>query len=128
MLEDIILKIRITEWSNYSGSPWYKPEEVVIALERLANLKKKDQAENVGHVVLSAIGNNHAGTYYPAIETALDIIIAIAEQEENTISKQCALGVLYDLTCFEVDLEGYTKTTKEKLETWVRLKLAPYEL
>jgi hypothetical protein len=128
MLNSIAEKIRKTEWSSFSGSPWYKPEEVAPALERLANLEKKDQAENVGHIILSTIGNDHAGTYYPAIESALDIIIAIAEQEENQISKTCALGILYDLTCFEADLEGYTSTTKNKLETWVRTKLAPYDL
>lgn len=128
MLRDIIIKIKETNWDNYSGSPWYQSEDVAPALERLASLKQKDQAENVGHVILSTIGNDHAGTYYPVIESALDIIIAIAEQDENEVSKHCALGVLYDLTCFEADLEGYTKTSKQCLEEWVRLKLTPYEL
>ena len=128
MLRDISERITNIEWDKYSGSPWYEPEKVAPALQRLASLEKKDQASNVGHIILSTIGNDHAGTYYPAIEAALDIIIAIAEQEENKISKQCALGVLYDLTSFHADLEGYKNITKNDLESWVGIKLAPYEL
>jgi len=125
---DIIDKIEKVDWKQYSGSPWYKPDDVPPALKRLADLTQKDQAENVGHIVLSTIGNDHAGTYYPAIESALDIIIDIAEQAENLVSKQCALGVLYDLACFNADLEGYLKTNAQDLEKWVSEKLTPYEL
>jgi hypothetical protein len=125
---EIIEKIEKVDWGRYSGSPWYKPEEVAPVLKRLADLAQKDQAENIGHMVLSTIGNDHAGTYYPAIESALDIVIAIAEQTENLVSKQCALGVLYDLTCFNADMEGYSKGNAQELEKWVRNKLTPYEL
>ena len=128
MLMEIFEKIDQIDWEQYSGSPWYKPEDVAPILKRLASLSQKDQAENIGHIVLSTIGNDHAGTYYPAIESALGIIISIAEQNENPVSKQCALGVLYDLTCFNADLENYSKTTLKELEEWVRNKLTPYEL
>ncbi len=128
MLKNKIDEIEKVDWNRYSGSPWYKPEGVAPILKRLADLTKKDQAENVGYLVLSAIGNDHAGTYYPAIESALDIIIDVAEQVDNLVSRQCALGVLYDLTCFHADLEGYSKTNTEDIEKWVSEKLAPYEL
>jgi hypothetical protein len=125
-ISSIVEKIEGTDWENFSGSPQYKPEDVQSALLRLVQLKKADASENIGHFVLSAIGNDHAGTYYPVIVAALELIIEIEEQDENHVAKQCALGVLYDLTCFKADLEGYDKVSKEELEGWVSEKLAPY--
>lgn len=123
----ILDRIKKIDWDEYSGSPWYKPENVSPALMKLATLSDSGEASSVGHMVLSTIGNDHAGTYYPAIQAALDIIISIAEQTGNQISKMCALGILDDLISFEPDTEGYFKISAEQLDSWVYKKLSEYE-
>ncbi|WP_154224791.1 hypothetical protein [Marinicella rhabdoformis] len=123
----VLERIKKIDWEEYSGSPWYKPEDVSPALMKLATLSDTGEANCVGHMVLSTIGNDHAGTYYPAIQAALDIIIAIAEQADNQISKMCALGILDDLISFEPDIEGYSKISAEQLDSWVYKKLRKYE-
>lgn len=121
---EIIKKI---DWEEYSGNPWYKPEKTSSALMKLATLTDSNEANSVGHLVLSTIGNDHAGTYYPVIQAALDIIIAIAEQTDNQIAKMCALGILDDLSSFAPDIEGYSKITPKQLESWVYSRLLKYQ-
>ena len=129
-IEHIIERIESIDWYAYSGSPWYRPDEVAPILRRLANLQEDSEtySDSMSHFVLSTIGNDHAGTYYPAIQAALDILINITAQKENKLARSVALAILYDLTCFQADLEGYTEITAENLESWVDEKLKPYNL
>lgn len=128
IIENIIKNIESIDWASFVGSPWYKPDQVAKVLIRLATIEKDSEiyAESVGHAVLSTIGNDHCGTYYPAILSALDILIEIAEQPENELASQCALGILYDLCGFYPDLEGYPHIDHAELKNWVDEKLKPY--
>ena len=50
--------------------------------------------------VMFAIGNDHSGTYYPVIRSALPFIIQIALSGNHVVSKNCAINILIDLYNF----------------------------
>jgi hypothetical protein len=75
--------------------PWSSSDEVEAAFRALAAASRKtDQAAY--HRVLFAIGNNHAGTYWPA---ALSLIPRLEELlcDGTAIARVCALDILIDL-------------------------------
>ena len=95
--EELIKKIKNENWNKYRGLKGYQPEKVVPALLALVNLNQESDNFNVYNDILFSIGNNHAGTYYPAVESALEFILIIAIRGVNEISRNCALEILTDI-------------------------------
>ena len=104
--------IRSVNWKDFNGPQYYNENRVVTALEALAAVSDEDtsgfvpigmQTEPIvlnGRVyddVLFAIGNNHAGTYYPAVYKAIGFIMQVALEGTNEISRNCAINILIDL-------------------------------
>ncbi|MBW8182161.1 hypothetical protein [Shewanella nanhaiensis] len=126
--ESIINKLESIDWSQYCGPEYYDPDTVTPALLSLLYLENPSEANDVGDKLLFSIGNNHAGTYYPAILSALEIIIEIEQESKESIRKTCAGAVLGDLSSFEPDpdLGNYSGTTLEELLKYAQNKLEPY--
>ena len=53
--------------------------------------------------VIDSIGNNHAGSYYPAVRDALPLIVHVALQGNHAVSRNCAINILIDLYRFYPD-------------------------
>jgi len=51
-------------------------------------------------IVLDAVGNNHAGFYYPVVKEALPFIIEVALDGNNVFSRRCAINTLIDFNHF----------------------------
>lgn len=100
-LEPIRKQIEEVDWSQYRGPEYYEPEAVAPVLLSLMNLEYSSEASGVGDRILFAIGNDHADTYYPAILSALDIIIAIKQEAECSVRALCAGEILDYMSCFE---------------------------
>jgi len=114
------------DWSTYKGPTSYNSEVVADALIALMELDDSSQAHDVGDKLIYAIGNDHAGTYYPVVLGALDIIIGIEKCTQKKASKSCALAILNDLYYFEPDVANYGDCTTSELKAYVREKLRLY--
>jgi hypothetical protein len=119
-------EISNVDWSGFNGPSMYDAKVVPSALYSLMELDDSSKAEEIGNKLIYALGNNHAGVYYPAVLEALDYIIAIANSADNKACKVCALAVLNDFYYFEPDVEGYDNCTAEELKKVVLEKLLPY--
>ena len=117
-------EIAKVDWSSFNGPSMYDAKAVPLALYSLIDLDNSSKAEAVGNMLISALGNNHAGVYYPVVLKALDYIIAVANCGSNDISKICALAVLNDLYYFEPEVEGFSTCAADELKEAVLEKLS----
>ena len=116
-IKNIQKEINRIDWKSFSGPEHYEPDRVSDALSNLISLKKESLSDKVYNNVLFAIGNNHAGTYYPAVQKALKYIIQTAISGNTEITKNCALNILIDLyASFYPEIGNYNLATIEELE------------
>lgn len=126
MINNLKKEIYNVDWSCFNGPPMYDANAVPPALCSLINLDDSKESEEVGNKLIDALGNNHAGVYYPAVIKALDYIIAIANSTDSKACRVCALAVLNNFYYFEPNVEGYTSCTEGQLKKIVLDKLYPY--
>ena len=119
-------KIHAIDWGEFSGPEYYSSEELIDALIHLNQYDESKAKLDLDNKVLFAVGNNHAGTYYPAILKAADIIIEIEQTSENEQARQCASVILNGLYYFSPELGDYNKHSYEEIETFVKKKLLSY--
>ena len=121
MVDQSLLKaIRSCDWRSFEGPELYEPSEVVPALESLFHLEKEEDIDKTYNRVLWAIGNNHAGTYYPAIRGALEFLLIAALDSESRFSRECAANILFDLySCFIPEVGSSQDITDIALESFV---------
>lgn len=127
MIKEVLKEeVSKVDWSIFNGPPMYHCEKVAPALHALITLEDSSQAESVAHNLFNALGNDHAGVYYPVVLKALDYIITIANEADNKACRICALAMLNDIYYFEPDVDGYLGCTAEELKKTIMEKLSPY--
>ncbi|MEV4890607.1 hypothetical protein AB0K48_14555 [Nonomuraea sp. NPDC055795] len=98
------------DWAAIPGPEWYQPETVPEAFAALRGDREQ------GAHIRSVIGNDHAGTLYPAAVAGTDILLEIIAEHPGP-PRQTALCVLLDWWgCFQpepgfetfIDPEGET--------------------
>ena len=110
-----ITELTAVDWHSFGGSIDYRPKTVSTALLALA-LADQESKEGIYHIegtepdlllnskiasyVMFAVGNDHSGTYYPAIRKALPFIIQVALAGNNLVARNCAINILIDLYYF----------------------------
>ena len=60
----MLSELKQVRWDEFPQPSWNGPEEVPCALRALADTTQNDDYTSY-HRLLYAIGNNHAGTYFP---------------------------------------------------------------
>ena len=90
-------------WTAYAH-PWNKPPDTVPRLlDRLAALDRDGRSEDLRSLMLFALGNDHAGTYYPLAVPAVRCLAEVLEDGTETARWQ-TLDLLADLLgSFEPD-------------------------
>lgn len=83
-------------WSALAQPEWNVPDEVPRSLRALAASDSLQTADTAYQRVLYAIGNNHAGTYYPVVLPVLAFLGEIL-REGSDWSRVATLDVLIDL-------------------------------
>ncbi|MCG5216925.1 hypothetical protein [Streptosporangium sp. KLBMP 9127] len=87
------------EWAAIPGPRWYQPETVTAAFADLAKAIHSDTDQGAG--VRSAVGNDHAGTLYPAAVTGTDVLLGIISDRTGP-PRDIALSILLDWWgCFQ---------------------------
>nr|WP_315484342.1 hypothetical protein [uncultured Undibacterium sp.] len=119
-------KIKSVDWKQYQGPEYYNPEELVQALLQLSAYDESKAKYGLDNKVLFAVGNNHAGTYYPAILEAAGIIIEMEKHSSLESVRKCAYAILNDLYYFEPELGSYDNHSAEDILKFVKLELNEY--
>ncbi len=83
-------------WSTFSQPLDNEPEAIPRALEALRDSTTREEAHSSYNRVLYAVGNNHAGTYYPVV---LEIVPFLGEllHHTSTLVRETTLDILVDL-------------------------------
>jgi hypothetical protein len=85
------------DWRGIAHPPNSTPAQIKEALRSLLTISSERDAEHGYHRLLYALGNDHAGTYFPV---AVCVIPALGEllMHNNPFTRMAALNVLVDLT------------------------------
>jgi hypothetical protein len=104
--ESLVAAIEQAQWERFAGPEHYDPERARQSLRRLVLVEGKAAAEAAYNDVLFGIGNNHAGSYYPAALCAVPLLVQISALGRPW-PRDGALEVLTDLlTSFQPE-PGY---------------------
>lgn len=85
-----------TPWASYPQPEWNTPVSMIEALVAVQGASDADSSKAAYERFLYAVGNNHAGTYYPVLLPALPFLEALL-QTGGDWSQRTALCVLDDL-------------------------------
>ncbi len=118
--------IKEVDWSSYEGPEDYNPEELIEALLHLNAYDESNAKNGLDNKVLFAVGNNHRGTYYPAILGAADLLIKIESSSTSKQARKCAYAILNDLYYFEPEVGSFSNRSFEEIAKFVENKLRPY--
>ena len=118
-------------WTSYPQPQWNRQDQVPAELQALVACDSEQAAQRSYNALLYALGNNHAGTYFPVILPALPFLGRILEHG-NEFSRGAVLDIIIDLYCsfgpeagFEtVDLAGSRVDLKPLVDDELR-KLSP---
>ena len=83
----------MSDWAEIPGPKYYRPSEVEPALRSLAETAV--ETGDVGAGVRKAVGNDHAGTLYPAAVLATSRLLNIIEHRTGA-PRRAALNILLD--------------------------------
>jgi hypothetical protein len=116
-------KLESVAWERFDAPDEYVPAAVPRALRALAAAASMAEADRAYHGVLFAIGNDHAGTLWPAAVGAVPFAVEIALVGSSS-ARWGALQVLIDLLAFEpapgydtiVDEHGVSSDLREALK------------
>lgn len=98
-----IEQLASTSWESFAQPPGNAPSAISDAIRRLSAANTADAAALAYNAFLFAVGNNHAGTYFPVVIEALPFLEEII-REGSAVARNAALDVLIDLVgSFEPD-------------------------
>lgn len=105
---------QVVDWAAIPGPRWYRPDAVPEAFANLLGSTRNDLDQGGG--VRSAVGNDHAGTLYPAAVAGTDVLLEIIAKHPGP-PRNAALGVLLDWWgCFQPE-PGFESYTDQKGQT-----------
>lgn len=94
--ERLLQRIDMVPWSDFAQPEWSAPETVARALRDLATVSDAASGEAAYDRMLYAIGNNHAGTYYPLLLAAMPLLQSLV-RSGTCAQQRVALCLLDDL-------------------------------
>jgi hypothetical protein len=97
-------------FSSYPGPEWYQPQSVSRAIAAAWEARDESSATAACDNILYAIGNLHAGTYYPVAPVAVSAMAPLLTSESRW-PRLAALEVLSDLCGSFLPEPGFESTT-----------------
>ena len=93
-------------WDDLPQPEWNGPSEVPKALRAIATIANQRDAQDAYNRFLYALGNNHAGTYYPVALWAIPFLGPLLASG-TSIVRETVLDILIDLTGSFVAESGF---------------------
>lgn len=88
-------RLETIDWGRHAQPPWNTPGAVPAALRAIADVADLDR-QLAYHRLLYALGNDHAGTYFPVALPAISFLGEIL-RDGALVARLRALDVLIDL-------------------------------
>jgi hypothetical protein len=110
----LLEQIRDVNWANFAQPEWNKSGDIAHAFDLVLAANDATSSQNAYNQIMFAIGNNHAGTYYPVIVPALPFMAEIMNNE-NLWARATVTSALADLYGFEPEFERPNYHTTDKL-------------
>ena len=103
-------RIRVTPWRNYPQPEWNIETSVADALVSVCQASDGNSSSAAYDKLLYAVGNNHAGTYYPVLLAVMPFLEEVLRLGEPwpTRTVLCTLGDLFGTFQPEVGHESAT--------------------
>ncbi len=93
-------------WAAYPQPEWNQTDAIPCAIRALVNPPDEIAARKAYHAFLFAVGNNHAGTYFPVVLTTLPFLADILDHG-SSLARLRTLDIFIDLlAAFEPEI-GY---------------------
>jgi hypothetical protein len=102
VLDDLDLVL----WASLPQPEWNAPDAVPRTLRRVAAASSEQEFRAAYNDFLFALGNDHAGTYYPVVLSAVPFLRAVLERGGEW-AKRAAIEALIDLTASFEPEPGY---------------------
>lgn len=93
---NLIDQIHAIAWDTYDQPAWNTSQSIIDALTSLMTVTDAQSSTSAYHNVLYAVGNNHAGTYYPVLIAVMPFLEQMAV-EGTDWPQRAALSILDDL-------------------------------
>ncbi|MEW9554547.1 hypothetical protein [Nonomuraea sp. NPDC050783] len=110
------MDLQFVDWAAIPGPKWYSPQCVVEAFRALMRTTWADKDRGGG--IRSVVGNDHAGTLYPAAVAGTDVLLHVISTCPGA-PRNTALCVLLDWWgCFQPEpgFEAYTDQDGHRVE------------
>lgn len=102
--------LSLVPWEQLEQPAWNRPGEIPSAIRVLAEAADEKTATDAYHRFLYAVGNNHAGTYHPAVLQTIAFLGEILGAAD-TWPCRAALDALIDLVVSFEPEPGLETTT-----------------
>jgi hypothetical protein len=89
-------KLAKVPWASLPQPNWNKPDEVPMSLRSLASCSSEEEADKAYHRYLYAVGNNHAGSYFPVVLSTISFLGEIL-RDGSELSRKATLDAHIDL-------------------------------
>lgn len=109
-------QIDSVSWGEFAQPEWNKPRTVALALTSAAISYDAKSSTEAYNKVLCALGNNHAGAYYPVLLAALPLLESMI-QGSALWPQRTALCLLDDLLASFSPEPGYETASINGTET-----------
>ena len=120
LLEEQLEKISQIDWSQYAGSGFATPQQVIQALTDLLTITDKAATDRVYDQLMHAVAHDHSGAYFPVMLDALPFILFAALQSYNPVASNIALCFLSDIYySFWGSIENYVGCSERELDEFV---------
>lgn len=86
------------QWSSLPQPPWNVDGSVPDAIRALASCQSQRETLSAYHSFLFAVGNNHAGTYFPVVLSTVTFLFEVIAVGTDH-SREATLDVLIDILC-----------------------------
>lgn len=110
-------------WTTWPQPEWNGPGTVPSSLRRLGAASSEESARRASDAVLYALGNNHAGTYFPIALPAIPFLAELL-REGTLLVRAATLEVLVDLVGSFQPAPGYEVFDGNPLERSVKAAVA----
>lgn len=88
--------VKNVAWQDLAQPSWNRTGEPGAALQALEAVETEEQAQDAYNRLLYAVGNNHAGTYYPALLQVLPFLRELLDHPRARV-RETVLDILIDV-------------------------------
>ena len=113
MSAHIMARVESVAWDSYAQPEWNRAESIEAAFRSLVECRNEASTQASYHKILSTLGNDHGGTYFPVALPAIPILGDFI-RDVSRFARYVALGIIDDyLLSFHPDPQFNTVINKE---------------